>query len=434
MTRDEIILASDQYLFPAVFHYYRERLVVERAKDQYVWDADGNQYLDFFGGIVTISVGHLNDRVREKVHEQVDRLHHVSTLYGYAPQVELAKTIASLTPNGELTKSFFTNSGTEANETAILLARCYTGHSEIVALRHGYHGRTALGTTLTGQGTWRSPAAPQPGIVHAHNAYCYRCPFGLEYPSCELRCAKDLEELIQTSTSGEVAGMIAEPIQGVGGFITPPKEYFPIVADIVRQHGGIFISDEVQTAWGRTGGKWFGIEHWDVVPDVMTTAKGMANGLPIGATIARAEVADSMRFLTLSTFGGNPVSTAAAQAVIDFVREEDLLTNCEQVGGYLRERLEELREKYPLIGDVRGMGLLQALELVKDRETKEPAKEEAAELLEAARRNGLLIGKGGLYGNVIRISPPMNVGRTDVDECVRLLDLSLAQAAEKVGV
>ena len=280
MTRDEIILASDQYLFPAVFHYYRERLVVERAKDQYVWDADGNQYLDFFGGIVTISVGHLNDRVREKVHEQVDRLHHVSTLYGYAPQAELAKTIASVTPNGELTKSFFTNSGTEANETAILLARCYTGHSEIVALRHGYHGRTALGTTLTGQGTWRSPAAPQPGVVHAHNAYCYRCPFGLEYPSCELRCARDLEELIQTSTSGQVAVMIAEPIQGVGGFITPPKEYFPIVADIVRQHGGIFISDEVQTAWGRTGGKWFGIEHWDVVPDVMTTAKGMANGCP----------------------------------------------------------------------------------------------------------------------------------------------------------
>ncbi len=434
MTRDEVILASDQYLFPAVFHYYRERLVVERAKDQYVWDADGNQYLDFFGGIVTISVGHLNDRVREKVHEQIDRLHHVSTLYGYAPQAELAKTIASVTPNGELTKSFFTNSGTEANETAILLARCYTGHSEIVALRHGYHGRTALGTTLTGQGTWRSPAAPQPGVVHAHNAYCYRCPFGLEYPSCELRCAKDLEELIQTSTSGQVAGMIAEPIQGVGGFITPPKEYFPIVADIVRNYGGIFISDEVQTAWGRTGGKWFGIEHWDVVPDVMTTAKGMANGLPIGATIARAEVADSMRFLTLSTFGGNPVSTAAAQAVIDFVREEDLLTNCEQVGGYLRERLEELREKYPLIGDVRGMGLLQALELVKDRETKEPAIEEAAELLEAARRNGLLIGKGGLYGNVIRISPPMNVGRSDVDECVRLLDLSLTQAAEKVGV
>ena len=434
MTRDEIILASDQYLFPAVFHYYRERLVVERAKDQYVWDADGNQYLDFFGGIVTISVGHLNDRVREKVHEQVDRLHHVSTLYGYAPQAELAKTIASVTPNGELTKSFFTNSGTEANETAILLARCYTGHSEIVALRHGYHGRTALGTTLTGQGTWRSPAAPQPGVVHAHNAYCYRCPFGLEYPSCELRCARDLEELIQTSTSGQVAGMIAEPIQGVGGFITPPKEYFPIVADIVRNYGGIFISDEVQTAWGRTGGKWFGIEHWDVVPDVMTTAKGMANGLPIGATIARAEVADSMRFLTLSTFGGNPVSTAAAQAVIDFVREEDLLTNCEQVGGYLRERLEELSEKYPLIGDVRGMGLLQALEMVKDRETKEPAKEEAAELLEAARRNGLLIGKGGLYGNVIRISPPMNVGRSDVDECVRLLDLSLAQAVEKVGV
>ena len=426
MTRDEIILASDQYLFPAVFHYYREQLVIERAKDQYVWDADGNQYLDFFGGIVTVSVGHLNDRVRKKIHEQVDRLHHVSTLYGCAPQAELAKTIASLTPGGELTKSFFTNSGTEANETAIQLARCYTGRSEIVALRHGYHGRSALGTTLTGHSPWRSPTAPQPGVVHAHNAYCYRCPFGLDYPSCEVRCAQDLEELIQTSTSGQIAGMIAEPIQGIGGFITPPKEYFPIVHDIVQRYGGILISDEVQTGWGRTGGKWFGIEHWGVVPDVITAAKGMANGLPIGATIARAQVADSMRFLTLSTFGGNPISTTAAQAVIDFVREEDLLTNCEQVGGYLRGRLEELQQKYPLIGDVRGMGLLQALELVKDPVTKEPAKQEAAALLEVTRRNRLLIGKGGLYGNVIRISPPMNVARSDVDEFIRLLDLSLA--------
>ena len=433
MTRDEIILASEQHLFPAVFHYYKERLVIERAKDQYVWDADGNQYLDFFGGIVTISVGHLNDRVREKVHEQIDRLDHVSTLYGYAPQAELAKTLASLTPNGELTKTFFTNSGTEANETAIVLARCYTGHSEIVALRHGYHGRTALGTTLTGHGAWRGPAAPQPGVLHAHNAYCYRCPFGLEYPSCELRCARDLEELIQTSTSGQIAGLIAEPIQGVGGCITPPKEYFPIVRDVVHRYGGIFISDEVQTGWGRTGGKWFGIEHWDVVPDVITAAKGMANGLPIGATIARAQVADSMRFLTLSTFGGNPVSTAAAQAVIDFVREQDLLANCEEVGGYLRQRLEELREKHPLIGDVRGMGLLQALELVKDRETKEPATEQTLALLEAARVNGLLIGKGGLYGNVIRVSPPMNVGKSDVDEFARLLDKSLSEVSNGGG-
>jgi 4-aminobutyrate aminotransferase len=428
MTRDEIILASEKYLFPAVMHFFKERLVISRAKDQYVWDADGKQYLDFFGGIVTISVGHLNDEVRRKVHEQVDTLHHVSTLFATEPQAALAQTVASVTPEGALSKSFFTNSGTEANETAIMLARCYTGHSEIVALRHSYHGRSALGTTLTGQGTWRGPTAPQPGVVHAHNAYCYRCPFGLTYPSCDVKCAQDVEELIRTTTTGRIAGFIAEPIQGVGGFITPPKEYFSIIHEIVRKHGGVFISDEVQTGWGRTGGKWFGIEQYGVVPDVITSAKGMANGFPIGLTVARPEVADSMQFMTLSTFGGNPVTATAAKAVIDYVREQDLLTNCTEVGGYLRGKLEELQQKYALIGDVRGMGLMQALELVEDRETKEPAARATRELLEAARRNGLLIGKGGLYGNVVRISPPMNIAKSDVDEFVKLLDLSLGEA------
>ncbi|MEX2303913.1 MAG: aspartate aminotransferase family protein [Bryobacterales bacterium] len=428
MTRDEIILAGKEFLFPAVFHYYEQPLVIERAQDQYVWDADGNQYLDFFGGIVTVSVGHLNQRVRQKIHEQVDRLHHVSTLFATEPQVALAKKVAAVSPAGKLTKSFFTNSGTEANETAIQLARCYTGHNEIIALRHSYHGRSSLGTTLTGHSAWRGPIPPLPGIVHAHNAYCYRCPFGLTYPSCEVRCAQDVKELIRTTTSGQVAAFIGEPIQGVGGFITPPKEYFQIVEKIVRDHGGIFISDEVQTGWGRTGGKWFGIEHYGVTPDVMTAAKGLGNGLPIGMTTARPEVADSMRFLTLSTFGGNPVTTAAAKAVIDFVEEENLLANCETVGGYLREQLEGLQEKYPLIGDVRGMGLMQALELVTDRETKEPATRQTARLMEAARKNRLLIGKGGLEGNVIRISPPMNINTTDVDEFIRRLDASLAEA------
>jgi 4-aminobutyrate aminotransferase len=428
MTRDEIILAGKEFLFPAVFHYYEQPLVIERAKDQYVWDADGNQYLDFFGGIVTVSVGHLNERVRQKIHEQIDRLHHVSTLFATEPQVALAKKVAEVSPAGKLTKSFFTNSGTEANETAIQLARCYTGHNEIIALRHSYHGRSSLGTSLTGHSPWRGPIPPLPGIVHAHNAYCYRCPFGLTYPSCEVRCAQDVKELIRTTTSGRVAGFIGEPIQGVGGFITPPKEYFQIVEKIVRDHGGIFISDEVQTGWGRTGGKWFGIEHYGVTPDVMTAAKGLGNGLPIGMTTARPEIADSMRFLTLSTFGGNPVTTTAAKAVIDFVEEENLLANCETVGGYLREQLEGLQEKHSLIGDVRGMGLMQAIELVTDRETKEPAPRQTARLMESARKNRLLIGKGGLEGNVIRISPPMNIGTTDVDEFIRRLDASLTEA------
>ncbi|HEY1220014.1 MAG: aspartate aminotransferase family protein [Bryobacteraceae bacterium] len=425
MTRDEIVLANKEFLFPAVFHYYKEPLVVARAKDQYLWDADGNQYLDFFGGIVTVSVGHCNDQVNAAVHRQLDTLQHVSTLFANEPQAALAKQIASLTPGGRLTKSFFTNSGTEANETAILTARCYTGNTEIVALRHSYHGRSAMGMSLNGVGSWRL-GPPSAGIVHAHNAYCYRCPFGLAYPDCEVRCASDMEELIRSSTGGSVAGFIGEPVQGVGGFITPPKEYFQIVERIVRNHGGIFISDEVQTGWGRTGGKWFGIEHYGVTPDVITGAKGLANGSPIGLTVAKPEVADAVTGLTISTFGGNPVTATAAKAVIDFIEERNLLANCAETGAYLRAGLEELKDQHELIGDVRGMGLLQAVELVTDRQAKTPAANQAAQVMEAARENRLIIGKGGMYGNVLRISPPMNVGRADVDQFLRLLDRSLA--------
>jgi 4-aminobutyrate aminotransferase-like enzyme len=424
MTKDEIILANKEFLFPAVFHYFKEPLVVSHAKNQYVWDADGNQYLDFFGGIVTVSVGHCNEQVNAKVHQQLDTLQHVSTVFANEPQAALAKKVASITPGGKLTKSFFTNSGTEANETAILAARCYTGNTEIVALRHSYHGRSAMAMSLTGQGAWRLGPA-QAGIVHAHNAYCYRCPFGLEYPSCEVRCAQDMEELIRSSTGGQIAGFIGEPIQGVGGFVTPPKEYFQIVEKIVRNHGGVFISDEVQTGWGRTGTKWFGIEHWGVTPDIMTSAKGLGNGSPIGLTVARPEVADSVKGLSISTFGGNPVTSTAAKAVIDFIEEQNLRQNCEDTGGYLRGKLEELRDKHPLIGDVRGMGLMQALELVEDRKSKAPATKQTAMVMEAARENRLLIGKGGMYGNVIRLSPPMNITRTDVDQFIELLDKSL---------
>ena len=426
MTKDEIVLAQREFLFPAVFHYYKEPLVVSHAKDQYVWDADGNQYLDFFGGIVTVSVGHCNDAVNAKVHSQIDKLEHVSTVFANEPQVALAQKLAQITPDGALRKSFFTNSGTEANETAILAARCYTGSTEIIALRHSYHGRSAGTMGLTGQSTWKL-GPPQAGIVHAVNAYCYRCPFGLEYPSCEVKCAQDMEQVIRTSTSGRVAALIAEPIQGVGGFITPPKEYFKIVTDIVKKYGGIFIADEVQTAWGRTGGKWFGIEHWGVVPDIITSAKGLANGLPIGVTIARPEVADAMKGLTISTFGGNPVATTAAKAVIDYIEEQNLLRNTEEMGAYLRGKLIDLQEKHPLIGEVRGMGLLVGIELVEDRKTKVPATAATAQLMEAARENRIMVGRGGIYGNVLRLSPPMNIGRADVDEFVVRLDASLLQ-------
>jgi 4-aminobutyrate aminotransferase len=434
MTKNEIILANQEFLFPSVFHYYKEPLVIMRAKDQSVWDADGNKYLDFFGGIVTVSVGHCNDEVNRKVHAQMDTLQHVSTVFATEPQAALAKKIASITPNGKLTKSFFTNSGTEANETAILAARCYTGSSEIVALRYSYHGRSALAMTLTAQASWRLGGVTTPGIVHAVNAYCYRCPLGLTYPSCKVRCAQDVEEVIKTTTSGRIAGFIAEPIQGVAGFVTPPKEYFPIVADIVKKYGGVYISDEVQTAWGRTGGKWFGIEQWGVEPDIITSAKGLGNGAPIGLTVAKPAIADAVKGATISTFGGNPVTATAAKAVIDYVDEHNLSINSAEVGAYLRAGLEELKEKHPIIGEVRGMGLMQALELVEDRESRKPATAQTLAVMEATRENRILLGKGGLYGNVLRMSPPMNISKSDVDEFVRQLDASFVKSRAMAAV
>jgi 4-aminobutyrate aminotransferase len=425
MTKQEIILANQEYLFPAVFHYFKEPLVIERAKDQFVWDADGNQYLDFFGGILTVSVGHCNDQVNLKVRDQLDKLQHVSTVFATEPQAALAQKIASLTPGG-LRKTFFTSSGTEANETAIMVARCFTGSSDIIALRHSYHGRSALAMGITGNSGWKVGPQLQAGIVYAHNAYCYRCPFGQTYPDCGVRCAQDLEELIKTSTAGRVAGIIAEPIQGVGGFITPPKEYFKIVAEIVRKFGGVFISDEVQTGWGRTGDRWFGIEHWDVTPDIITSAKGLGNGFPIGITTTRPDIADSLKGLSISTFGGGPISTTAAKAVLDFIEQENLSANAASTGAYLRSRLEELQQKHSLIGEVRGMGLMQAIELVEDRRSKSPATQETLRLMEAARDQRILIGRGGLYGNVLRISPPLNIQKSDVDEFIQRLDVSFA--------
>ncbi|MGH9475353.1 MAG: aspartate aminotransferase family protein [Terriglobales bacterium] len=432
MTRDELLLAHKTYLFPSIFHYFEQPLVLDHAKNQFCYDADGNEYLDFFGGIVTVSVGHDNPAVQSAMRAQMDKLVHVSSCFATEPMVALAQTLARISPiksDSGPAKTFFTNSGTEADETAVLAARLFTGSTEIVALRHGYHGRSSLAMALTGHAAWRLGAPTQPGIIHAHNAYCYRCPFGLSYPDCGVRCATDLEEQIKTSTSGKVAAVIAEPIQGVGGFITPPPEYFPIVAEIVRHHGGLFISDEVQTAWGRTGSKWFGIEHWGVQPDIITSAKGLANGMPIGVTVARADVADAWKGLTISTFGGNPVVTAAANAVLEFVEKQNLLHNTQSVGDYLKAQLQALQEKHALIGEVRGMGLLLGVELVRDRRTKEPAAKETNALLERCREQRVLVGKGGLFGNVVRISPPMNIGASDVDEFIRRFDAALTGLA-----
>ena len=420
LTQERLARKQQEYLFPSVTTYYPKPLTLVRGEMQRVWDLEGREYLDFFGGILTISVGHCNPRVTGPVKCQIDTLQHVLTSFINIPQVELAEKLAQIAPPG-IKKSYFTNSGTEANETAVQIARMHTGNFEVVALRHGYSGRSSLARGLTGMSSWRRGTI-EVGIVHAINPYCYRCPFGLKYPDCAVACAHDVENVIQTATSGDIAAFLAEPIQGVAGFITPPKEYFRIVLDIVKRYGGDFISDEVQTGWGRTGGKWWGIEQWEVTPDILSSAKGMANGQPVGLTMARPEIADSFQGLTISTFGGNPVTCTAARAVIAVIEEDDLKTNAQTVGEYLRQRLEELKDKYPLIGEVRGMGLMQALELVRDRQTKEPAPQETNRLMEECRRQGLLIGKGGFYGNVIRISPPLNIGKGDVDEAWGKLD------------
>jgi 4-aminobutyrate aminotransferase-like enzyme len=418
-----------EYLFPCVATYYQKPITMASGKGMYLTDVEGNEYLDFFGGILTVSVGHCNETVNEAVIDQNQTLQHASTLYINEPQAKLAERMAKLTP-GPLSKSFFTSSGTEANETAVLFARHATGHSDIIALRHAYSGRSEVTMNITAHSSWRAMPSSIPYIKHAHNPYCYRCSLGLTYPSCDMRCARDVEELIQTTTNGEIAAFMAEPIQGVGGFITPPKEYFQEVLPIVRKYGGLFICDEVQTGWGRTGEKWFGIEHWGVQPDIMTFAKGLANGLPIGATIATPAVADSFKGLSISTFGGNPVSTRGALAVIDYIDKNGLVTNAKVQGARLRDGLLALQQKYPVIGDVRGTGLMQAMEVVDPASAggKAPDPKRVLKIFEETRGLGLLIGKGGLYGNVIRLTPPMIVSAGEVDNALVLLDKAFAAA------
>lgn len=416
-----------EFLFPSVTNYYKEPVVLAEGKGLRLTDADGKSYLDFFGGILTVSVGHANDRVNAAVAAQLGRLGHVSTLYPTLPIVELAERLARLTP-GKLKKSFFTASGTEADETAVMMAQVATGQMEIIALRHGYSGRSMLAQSLTAHSPWRAVPTQIAGIKHAPAPYCYRCPLKLTYPSCGVACAKDLEELIRTTTTGRIAGFLAEPIQGVGGFVTPPREYFEIAVPIIKKYGGIFICDEVQTGFGRTGGKWFGIEHFNVEPDVMTMAKGVANGLPLGVTIATPEVADSLKALSISTFGGNPISAAAANATLSVIEEDGLPKNAAEMGGILNEGLLRLQKKYPkTIGDVRGMGLMRGLELVADETIgdRTPAPDKVARLFEETKARGLLIGKGGLYGNTLRIAPALNVGRSEIDEALEILDQSL---------
>ncbi len=431
MKSAEVVRKHKEYLLPAVANYYQDPIVLESGDGLRVTDIEGRSFLDFFGGILTISIGHCDPRVTEPLKAQIDRLGHVSSVYPTLPTVELAERIANITP-GRLKKSIFTASGTSADETAVVLAQIYTGAQEIIALRHGYSGRGVMAQALTGHASWRAVQSPIGGIKHALSPYCYRCPLGLKYPDCGIKCASDIEELIQTTTSGEIAGFIAEPIQGVGGFITPPPEYFEIAVEIVRRYGGVFICDEVQTGFGRTGGKMFGIEHWGVEPEIMTMAKGVANGMPLGVTIANEEIADAFQKLTISTFGGNPMSCAAANATLQVMEDEDLAGNAELMGSRLRDGLQELKIRFPhRVGDVRGKGLMQAIEFVVDEAEGDRTPDPKATLrfFEETKKRGLLIGKGGLHGNVIRISPPLTVGPAEIDEALKAFADSLEAMA-----
>lgn len=431
MDSADIRRKHEQYLFPAVKNFYQEPVVAVKGKGVMVTDGDGKQYLDFFGGILTISVGHANEEVNGAVIAQVNRLSHISTLYQVESVVLLAERLALISP-GKLEKCFFTASGTEADETAVMMAQVFTGNGEFIALRHAYSGRSLLAQSLTAHASWRALPTQVAAVKHALAPYCYRCPLKTSYPRCGVACAEDVEELIRTTTTGEIAGMMVEPIQGVGGFITPPPEYFKIVAEIVRRYGGIFISDEVQTGFGRTG-KMFGIEQYDVMPDMMTMAKGIANGLPLGAVITTGEIADSLKKNSISTFGGNPVSCAAANQTLEIVERDRLPENCAAMGNILRKGLEALQRQYPkIIGDVRGMGLMQALELVvgETRQDRTPNPKALDQLMEETKQRGLLIGRGGLYGNVVRISPPMNVSREAVENALQILGDALAALPE----
>lgn len=420
---EEIIRKKQQYIMPCLNHFYQEPMQLVRGEGQYLFDHKGKRYLDFFAGVSVLNSGHCHPEITRRICQQVQTLQHVCNIYLTQPMVELAEKLAEITP-GRLQKSFFVNSGTEANEGALLLARIKTGRSELLALQDGLYGRTHLTMSLTGLRFWRTDPNPVGGISFVPNAYCYRCPLRLSYPSCDLACAEEVRRVIETSTSGAVAALIAEPIQGNGGIITPPPEYFARVKEILSDYGALLIIDEVQTGFGRTG-KWFAIEHYGVEPDIMTVAKALGNGVPIGAFIARAEIADAYTRPGASTLGGNPVSMTAGLATIEVLEKERLIANAAEQGAYLRKRLEELQEKHRLIGDVRGIGLMQGAELV--GAGKAPASRETDLVLEMMKNRGILIGKNGRSRNVLAFQPPLLITRDDVDEVITNLDQVLTE-------
>ncbi|OMO55243.1 Aminotransferase class-III [Corchorus olitorius] len=419
---DEILSKRKQYLSPSLFHFYNKPLNIVDGRMQYLFDESGRRYLDAFGGIATVCCGHCHPDVVEAIVNQTKRLQHSTVLYLNHAIADFAETLASKLP-GNLNVVFFTNSGTEANELAMMIARLYTGCHDIISLRNAYHGNAAGTMGATAQSNWKFNVI-QSGVHHALNPDPYRGVFGSDGE----KYAKDVQDLIQFGTSGNVAGFISEAIQGVGGIIELAPGYLPPVYKIIKEAGGLCIADEVQSGFARTGSHFWGFETQGVVPDIVTMAKGIGNGIPLGAVVTTPEIAEVLtRRSYFNTFGGNPVCTAAGLAVLNVIEREKLQDNAFVVGSYLKERLTALKDKYDLIGDVRGRGLMLGVELVTDRNLKTPAKLETLHVMDQMKDIGVLVGKGGYYGNVFRITPPLCFTKGDADFLVDAMDHTMSK-------
>ena len=425
-SRAEVLAMRQQFANPAIFTLYKEPLMIVEGHMQWLWDETGKRYLDCLAGIVTVGIGHSHPKYVKRVTEQMSTLGHATTIYLHPNFALLAKKLASKMPKG-MDVTYFTNSGTEANELAVAMARLATGNSDVITLRHAYHGNSPAAMALTGLNTWKFPLEGGGRVHHAINPDPYRSPFSGSAEEVSRHASDDVRDIIRTATSGKVAAFLCEPVQGAGGVTHGAPNYLKEVYGHVRAAGGLCIADEVQTGFGRTGDHYWGFQNFGVTPDFVTMAKSLGNGAPIGAVTTRMDIAKSLTQKThFNTFGGNPVSMAAALAVLDIIDEEGIQENCRARGREFRAGLDKLKRSYPIIGDVRGMGLMLGVELVTDRATREPAKAQSVEIMEATREAGLLIGKGGLDGNVLRVKPPMIITAADVEFALDVLDRSFA--------